>query len=234
MPRLPAAIFFFAAAALLPWLGACSSRPAGMTEPAVFAFAPYAQDESTLRRFGARMRRAAARDEIERQLLGEGGALAEEADDGHSYYIYRSAPVEGQRTPPWVFYVNAGYDAAGKLQSLRYGVGYDNGFPSGPDLPPRTFDIFAWEAHGAGSGYGIYMLQQQFNRVFPAGSSCQAVDLYFGQIPDMGKSTLGGRTTYAAQSGLMKARRACAVSFTCLGDGTLPEPPKVSCGHVRY
>jgi|GEM_PF-2398452 len=234
IPRRTHALFSLAVAALLLCLGGCSSKPAGMTEPKVFSFAPYAQDESTLRRFGARMRRAANRTEIDRQLIREGGAKAELTDNGHTYYIYRAAPVEGARMPPWVFYVNAGYANNGDLQSLRYGVGYDNGFPSGPDLPPRTFDIFAWEAHGAGSGYGIHILQQQFNRIFPAGSSCQAADLYFGQIPDMGKSMLGGRTTYAAQSGLMKAKRACAVSFTCLADGTLPTPPKVSCGHVSY
>lgn len=234
MPRLPVIAFIIAAVALLG-LSACSQKYDDMmAEPAFFNFASYAKDEGTLRRFGARMRRAANRTEIDRQLIGEGGAKAELAADGHTYYIYRSAPLEGQRTPPWVFYVNAGYSANGDLQSLRYGVGYDNGFPSGPDLPPRTFDIFAWEAHGAGSGYGIYMLQHQFDRVFPAGSSCQSADLYFSQIPEMGKSMLGGKTTYAAQSGLMKAKRACAVSFTCLGDGTLPAPPKVSCGYVSY
>jgi hypothetical protein len=227
-------ILFFMAAALLLGLGACSTKSDDMVDPGIFAFAPYAQNETTLRRFGARMRRASNRSAIDNQLITEGGASAELAAGGHTYYIYRSAPIDGSRTPPWVFYVNAAYADNGDLQSLRYGVGYDNGFPSGPDLPPRTFDIFAWEAHGAGSGYGIYILQQQFNRIFPAGSSCQAADLYFGQIPEMGKTVLGGKTTYAAQSGLMKAKRACAVSFTCHNGQTLNAPPVVSCGHVSY
>lgn len=234
MPRLPVIAFFIAAAVLLG-LSACSKKYDDlMTEPAVFNFTPYAKDEATLRQFGARMRRAASRMEIDRQLIGEGGATAELADDGQTYYIYRSTPAEGQRTPPWVFYVNAGYADNGDLQSLRYGVGYDNGFPSGPDLPPRTFDIFAWEAHGAGSGYGVYMLQHQISRVFPAGSSCQAIDLYFGQIPEMGKTALGAQTTYAAQSGLMKAKRACAVSYTCSNGQTLDAAPAVACGHMSY
>ena len=233
MPRPPVISFFIAAAVLLG-LSACSKKGVDMMETAVFSFTHYAQNEATLRQFGARMRRAANRTEIDRQLISEGGALAELADDGHTYYIYRSAPIEGQRTPPWVFYVNAGYADNGDLQSLRYGVGYDKGFPSGPDLPPRTFDIFAWEAHGAGSGYGVYMLQQQITRVFPAGSSCQAIDLYFGQIPEMGKTAIGAQTTYAAQSGLMKAKRACAVSYTCSNGQTLDAAPIVTCGHMSY
>lgn len=235
MPRRLPVISCFIAAAVLLGLAACApSHTARFAEPAVFKFAPYAQDEATLRKFGARMRRAANRTEIDRQLIGEGGAKAELADDGHTYYIYRSEHLAETKTPPWAFYVNAGYADNGDLQSLRYGVGYDNGFPSGPDLPPRTFDIFAWEAHGAGSGYGVYMLQHQITRVFPAGSSCQAIDLYFGQIPEMGKTAIGTQTTYAAQTGLMKAKRACAVSYTCTNGQTLDAAPVVTCGHMSY
>lgn len=225
---------FFVMAALMVFLGGCSSTSHTMIEPQPFAFKPYAENEQTLRLLGQRIKNAGTRSAVDQILIEEGGARAEMGAGGHTFYIFRSADIEGRRAPPWTVYVNAGYADNGDLQSLRYGVGYDRGFPSGPDLPPRTFDIFAWEAHGAGSGYGIYILQQQFNRIFPAGSPCQSADLYFDGIPEMGKSTVGHKTTYAAKSGLLKVKRACAVSFTCTDTKTLDTPPAVNCGLISY
>lgn len=229
--RLP---LFFVMAVLMVFLGACSGTFHTTIEPQPFAFKPYAKNEQTLRLLGQRIKTAGTRSAIDQLLINEGGASAEMGAGGHTFYIFRSEEIENRRTPPWTVYVNAGYVDNGDLQSLRYGVGYDRGFPSGPDLPPRTFDIFAWEAHGAGSGYGIYILQQQFNRIFPAGSSCQSADLYFSGIPEMQPATTGQKTTYTAKSGLLKVKRACAVSVTCTDTKTLDAPPAVHCGLLHY
>lgn len=234
MPHPMRFSLFLAMAAWVVLLSACSNTSQNMIEPQPFAFAPYAQNEQALRMMGQRINTAGTRSAIDQLLIHEGGASAEMAPAGHTFYIFRSKETEGRRAPPWTVYVNAGYADNGDLQSLRYGVGYDRGFPSGPDLPPRTFDIFAWEAHGAGSGYGIYILQQQFNRIFPAGSSCQSADLYFSGIPEMGKSVIGHKATYAAKSGLLKVKRACAVSVTCTDTKTLDAPPAVHCGLLHY
>lgn len=221
---------FFVLAVLTVFLAACSSAPHTTVDPQSFTFKPYAENEQTLRLLGQRIKTAGTRSAIDQLLINEGGASTERGANGHIFYIFRSEEIEGRRTPPWTVYVNAGYADNGDLQSLRYGVDYDRGFPSGPDLPSRTFDIFAWEAHGGGSGYGIYILQQQFNRIFPAGSFCQSADLYFGGIPEMEKSTVGHKTTHAARSGLLEVKRACAVSFTCTDTQTLDAPPAVHCG----